>query len=21
CVRDSRTYSRGGWAGRHFDCW
>nr|MOV48287.1 immunoglobulin heavy chain junction region [Macaca mulatta]MOV48786.1 immunoglobulin heavy chain junction region [Macaca mulatta]MOV48861.1 immunoglobulin heavy chain junction region [Macaca mulatta]MOV48931.1 immunoglobulin heavy chain junction region [Macaca mulatta]MOV49011.1 immunoglobulin heavy chain junction region [Macaca mulatta] len=21
CVRDSRTYSRGGWAGRHFDYW
>nr|MOV49348.1 immunoglobulin heavy chain junction region [Macaca mulatta]MOV49587.1 immunoglobulin heavy chain junction region [Macaca mulatta]MOV50511.1 immunoglobulin heavy chain junction region [Macaca mulatta]MOV51436.1 immunoglobulin heavy chain junction region [Macaca mulatta]MOV51661.1 immunoglobulin heavy chain junction region [Macaca mulatta] len=21
CVRDSRTYSRGGWAGRHFDNW
>nr|MOV49030.1 immunoglobulin heavy chain junction region [Macaca mulatta]MOV49133.1 immunoglobulin heavy chain junction region [Macaca mulatta]MOV49144.1 immunoglobulin heavy chain junction region [Macaca mulatta]MOV49356.1 immunoglobulin heavy chain junction region [Macaca mulatta]MOV49950.1 immunoglobulin heavy chain junction region [Macaca mulatta] len=21
CVRDSRTYSRGGWAGRHFDFW
>nr|MOV51595.1 immunoglobulin heavy chain junction region [Macaca mulatta] len=20
-VRDSRTYSRGGWAGRHFDNW
>nr|MOV49745.1 immunoglobulin heavy chain junction region [Macaca mulatta] len=21
CVRDSRTYGRGGWAGRHFDFW
>nr|MOV50031.1 immunoglobulin heavy chain junction region [Macaca mulatta] len=21
CVRDSRTYSRGGWAGRNFDYW
>nr|MOV51086.1 immunoglobulin heavy chain junction region [Macaca mulatta] len=21
CVRDSKTYSRGGWAGRHFDYW
>nr|MOV48970.1 immunoglobulin heavy chain junction region [Macaca mulatta]MOV49132.1 immunoglobulin heavy chain junction region [Macaca mulatta] len=21
CVRDSRTYTRGGWAGRHFDYW
>nr|MOV49720.1 immunoglobulin heavy chain junction region [Macaca mulatta]MOV49729.1 immunoglobulin heavy chain junction region [Macaca mulatta]MOV51659.1 immunoglobulin heavy chain junction region [Macaca mulatta]MOV52102.1 immunoglobulin heavy chain junction region [Macaca mulatta] len=21
CVRDSRTYSRGGWAGRQFDYW
>nr|MOV52945.1 immunoglobulin heavy chain junction region [Macaca mulatta] len=21
CVRDSSTYSRGGWAGRHFDYW
>nr|MOV47388.1 immunoglobulin heavy chain junction region [Macaca mulatta]MOV47616.1 immunoglobulin heavy chain junction region [Macaca mulatta]MOV48614.1 immunoglobulin heavy chain junction region [Macaca mulatta]MOV48694.1 immunoglobulin heavy chain junction region [Macaca mulatta]MOV48742.1 immunoglobulin heavy chain junction region [Macaca mulatta] len=21
CVRDSRTYSRGGWSGRYFDYW
>nr|MOV50607.1 immunoglobulin heavy chain junction region [Macaca mulatta] len=21
CVRDSRTYSRGGWPGRSFDYW
>nr|MOV48565.1 immunoglobulin heavy chain junction region [Macaca mulatta]MOV49766.1 immunoglobulin heavy chain junction region [Macaca mulatta]MOV50163.1 immunoglobulin heavy chain junction region [Macaca mulatta]MOV50535.1 immunoglobulin heavy chain junction region [Macaca mulatta] len=21
CVRDSRTYSRGGWPGRYFDYW
>nr|MOV52324.1 immunoglobulin heavy chain junction region [Macaca mulatta] len=21
CVKDSRTYSRGGWSGRFFDYW
>nr|MOV48900.1 immunoglobulin heavy chain junction region [Macaca mulatta]MOV49152.1 immunoglobulin heavy chain junction region [Macaca mulatta]MOV49535.1 immunoglobulin heavy chain junction region [Macaca mulatta]MOV49663.1 immunoglobulin heavy chain junction region [Macaca mulatta]MOV49748.1 immunoglobulin heavy chain junction region [Macaca mulatta] len=21
CVKDSRTYSRGGWSGRYFDYW